>query len=89
MPKKHLGKLVTNGVIKTRVCRREAPVSDCMQAGELVLLAPGATGRFAELLPASLISGQPRALYYSIELLDRHGRSTGTSNAVPTLAGSP
>lgn len=88
VPKKHIGKLIMNGTVKVRVCRKESADATCTQAGDLLLLAPGATGTFSEMLPQALVAGAPRPLYYSVELLDRKGRSTGTSNSVPTLAGS-
>jgi hypothetical protein len=61
----------------------------CANVGEPVLLAPGATGSFAEALPASLTSGTPRVLDYFVELVNRNGRVAGLSNGVATLAGAP
>jgi hypothetical protein len=89
VPRSGTRKLVENGLIRVRVCRREAATAACSEAGEPLLLARGATGSFSEMLPAALASGRPRLLYYSVELMDRGGRSTGISNSVVTLAGAP
>lgn len=89
VPKRGTGKLMVNGLIKVQVCRRESMTGDCTDAGAPWQLARGATGSFSERLPAALASGTPRLLYYSVELLNREGRSTGLSNSVTTLAGAP
>ena len=82
-------KVAVNGRISVRVCRRTSATGPCTAVGEPILLAPGAPGSFSEQLPPALTSGSPRVLYYFVELLDRHGRSTGLSNSVATLAGAP
>jgi hypothetical protein len=89
MPRKSVGKLAVNGHIPVQVCRRESPAGACTDVGEPLLLAPGTAGSFSESLPAGLASGTPRVLYYFVELKDRNGRSTGLSNSVATLAGTP
>ena len=83
MPRKGVRKLTVNGSIQVRVCQREGTTGTCTNVGEPLLLAPGATGSFSESLPAALVSGNPRVLYYSVELMDRSGKSTGLSNSVP------
>jgi hypothetical protein len=89
MPTKTTRQLAVHDSITVRVCRRETPSDLCAQAGKPLLLAPGATGTFSELLPDGLVSGSPRLLYYFVELVDRKGHSTGLSNTVATLAGAP
>ena len=89
MPKKRSAKLVVNGRISVKVCRRENPTSPCIAVGEPSLLAPGVTGSFSEQLPPALTTGSPWLLYYFVELLDAGGHSTGLSNSVATLAGAP
>lgn len=89
MPKKRPAKLVMNGRMAVRVCRRDSPTSPCIPAGEPILLDPGVTGSFSEQLPPDLTTGGPRLLFYFVELLDRSGNSTGLSNSVATLAGAP
>jgi hypothetical protein len=89
MPSRRVRNLLVNGSIKVRVCRRETAAGDCVEAGKPLDFGPGATGSFSEELPAVLSLGTPRALYYSVELLDRKGKSTGLSDIVPTLAGAP
>lgn len=89
VPRRGTTKLLVNGSIKVQVCRRESIAGECIDAGAPLHLARGAKGSFSEWLPATLASGTPRLLYYSVELLDRDGRSTGLSNSVITLAGAP
>lgn len=89
MPKKKLAKLMVDGRISVRVCRRESPTNACTAVGEPIFLAPGATGSFSEQLPPGLITGRPRPLYYAVELLDPGGQPTGESDSVATLAGAP
>ncbi|HEY2472648.1 MAG TPA: hypothetical protein VGI45_32985 [Terracidiphilus sp.] len=88
MPKRNVRKLLVNGRLEVTVCRRENTSRPCTQTGPAMYLAPGATGSFSETLPDALASGNPRALYYFVELLDRKGLSTGLSNSVATLAGA-
>jgi hypothetical protein len=89
VPKRGTRKLVVNGSVKVEVCRRESASEACNVIGDPLLLAPGAAGTFSESLPGALASGDPRALYYYVELLNRNGQSTGLSNRVATLAGGP
>lgn len=89
MPSKHIRALVVHGSIAARICRRQSVSDDCKQAGDPLRLAPGANGTYTEMLPAELAAGPPRLFYYSVEILDRNGQSTGLSNSVATLAGTP
>jgi hypothetical protein len=89
MPRRNTDKLLLQGIVAVRVCRREGSSVDsdkCASAGELEL-APGLKGSFAEILPSSLSTGAPHALSYFVELLNHKGRSAGLSNAALVLAG--
>lgn len=88
MPRKNLDRLAVNGMIAARVWRGEER-TDLTEMGDVIHVAPGATGSFSEELPQDLSSGRVRALYYFVDLLDRDGRSTGLSDYVPTIAGGP
>ncbi len=89
MPRKGVGKFAVNGTIAVRICRRENLAADCNYAGETLHLAPGAAGSVSEERSGALAAGIPLILYYSVELMDRKGGSTGLSNHVATLAGAP
>jgi hypothetical protein len=86
MPRKNTDKLLLEGNVAVRLCRREG-TGDCAPAGAELFFAPGAAGAFTETLPAALATGPPRPLDYFVELRNRHGRSAGLSNAAPVLAG--
>jgi hypothetical protein len=86
MPKRNTDKLLLNGNVTVRVCRKEG-TSGCAAAGVELSFAPGVEGEFTETLPAELAAGQPRPLTYFVELKNRNGRSVGLSNAAPVLAG--
>lgn len=87
-PQKGVKKLLANGSMQTRVCRLERIEAECVEAEHPVLLVPGGAGTFTEELPASMRSGPPRVAYYSVQLLDREGR-TRSANRVPVLMGAP
>lgn len=89
VPRKGTRGLTVDGSIQAQVCRRESTAAPCEAAGAPMNLAPGARGTFSESLSGTLASGQPRALYYSVELMNRRAQSTGLSNHVATLAGAP
>ena len=86
MPKKNTDKLALKALVETIVCRRDG-VGACEPVGGSQLLAPGAAGKFSEILPPSLASGAPRSLSYFVELKNHKGRSAGPSNAAVVLAG--
>lgn len=88
-PRKGIGELVVNGSMRMKVCRLESTNGECIETGPPFLLAPGATGSFAEELSTLTASGPPRVNYYSVVLLDRTGGSTGLANSVPVLVGAP
>jgi hypothetical protein len=86
MPKKTTDHLLIHGPVKVVICRRERP-ENCQPAGE-VDRDPGTESEFADKLPASLTTGHPRQLTYSIELKSQKGRSAGPSNPAVVLAGA-
>jgi hypothetical protein len=86
MPKRNTDKLLLNGNVAVRICRKE-DTSRCDATGGELAFAPGAKGLFSETLPAALATGPPRPLGYFVELENRNGRSAGLSNAAHVLAG--
>jgi hypothetical protein len=89
MPAKNARRLAVNGRVAVRICWREAMSGPCNAAGDLLHFAPGASASFSQEFTPPLSSGPPRVVYFSVELMNRDGASTGLSNSVPTLAGSP
>jgi hypothetical protein len=86
MPKKNTDKLLLEGNVTARICRREPGASDCIAAGTAEF-APGADAAFTETLPQALAAGGPRPIAYFVELENRKGRSAGLSNAAEVAAG--
>jgi hypothetical protein len=87
MPKKNTDKLLLEGDVLARVCRRESAAGPCVTAGT-AHFAPGADASFSETLPAALAAGSPRAVAYFVELENRKGRSAGPSNSADAAAGA-
>jgi hypothetical protein len=87
MPRKNTDKLLLKAKLEVRVCRREG-AGACQQAGTDVAFAPGVAGTFSETLPTALAAGDPRAVAYFVEVLNKFGRSAGLSNAAWVLAGA-
>lgn len=86
MPKRTTDKVLLAGDQKVRVCRR-LDTEPCAYAGDL-LFAPQKPADFTDHLPASLTSGTPRPLNYTVELQNHAGRSAGPSNTAITSAGA-
>src|ERR1039458_841193 len=86
MPRRNTDKLLLEGNLPVRVCRKE-DAGACAPVPANLLLAPGAAGAFTETLPPALTAGAPRPLTYIVELPNRKGRSAGLSNAAIALAG--
>jgi hypothetical protein len=86
MTKKDTDKLLLQGNVQVRVCRKQDGATVCSQAGELSLPA-GGEGAFNETLPQPLAAGSPRGLTYYVELRNRKGRSAGPSNGAMVVAG--
>ncbi len=86
MPAKTTDKVLLNGDITVRVCRNESTAARCSVATTLQL-APKSDAAFADTLPSQLAAGPPRVLNYSVELVNRKGRSAGLSNSAAILAG--
>src|SRR5215469_2292955 len=88
-PKKTTDKIMIKGSIAARVCMRESDAGRCQDAGEPLLLAPGAAASFSETMPLRFASGTPRPLRFFVEMRNHKGRSAGLSNAATVLAGAP
>jgi hypothetical protein len=86
MPQRDTDKVLLKKEITVRVCRRERSTDWCVTAGTL-LLRPASTGTFLETLPPALAAGSPRALNYSVELINKRSRSAGLSNTATVVAG--
>ena len=86
MPAKTTDKVLLKGSITVRVCRHESASTRCSVATTLQL-APKADASFTDTLPSPLAAGSPRVLTYSVELVNRKGRSAGLSNSAAILAG--
>jgi hypothetical protein len=86
MPNRNTDKLLLQGNLPVRVCRKESE-EPCAPLDANLIFAPGAAGAFTETLPPALAAGAPRKLTYFVELPNRKGRSAGLSNAAVVLAG--
>jgi len=87
MPKRNTDKLLLNGNVAVRICRKQGEADTCDVAGGDLQLAPGSSGAFTDTLPAALAAGSPRPLTYFVELRNHNGRSAGQSNPAQVLAG--
>ena len=86
MPTKTTDKVLLKGTISVRVCRNQTADPKCSVAATLEF-APGAAATFNDTLSPELAAGSPRVLIYSVELVNRRGRSAGLSNSAEVLAG--
>lgn len=86
MPRRNTDKLLINGNIPARICRKEG-TGPCEPLAGTVSFAQEAKAAFTEILPSPLATGAPRPLTYFVELLSPRGRSAGLSNAAAVLAG--
>jgi len=86
MPAKTTDKVLLKGNITVRICRNESDSTHCSVAATL-RLAPKSDASFTDTLPSPLAAGPPRVLSYSVELVNRRGRSAGLSNSAAILAG--
>ena len=86
MPTKTTDKVLLKGDIAVHVCRNQTADPKCYIAATLAF-APGAAATFNDTLPPELAAGSPRVLTYSVELVNRKGRSAGLSNSAEILAG--
>ena len=53
--------------VTVQVCRRAGMAGACVNAGNPVVLASGATGSFSEMLPPDLASGTPEFAFWAID----------------------
>ena len=92
MPKRTTDRIListlTKAAVPVHVCRREPGAGTCQSAGD-VAFGPAAKGEFTDTLPAPLSSGAARPLIYYVELLNKSGRSAGSSNPAFVPAGAP
>ena len=72
--------------VTARVCRSEGK-GPCNTVGSDQSVTAGKPGSFAETLPPTLSSEEPRPLSYFVELSNSKGRSAGLSNPATVLAG--
>jgi hypothetical protein len=86
MPKRNTDKLLLQGDVQARVCRKESTAGECATAANLTF-APETSAAFTETLPDALTAGSPRILSYFVESVNRKGRSAGLSNGADVLAG--
>jgi hypothetical protein len=86
MPARTTDKVLLKGNITVRICRNESTFTRCSVATSLQL-APKSDASFTDTLPSQLAAGPPRVLNYSVELVNRKGRSAGLSNNAALLAG--
>lgn len=86
MPTRTTDKVLLKGNIAVRVCRNQTADPKCSVAVALEF-APGADATFTDTLPTPLAGGPPHLITYSVELVNRKGRSAGLSNSAETLAG--
>ena len=86
MPKKTTDHLLINSPIPALICWREKS-GKCEPAGQIAS-APESEGEFQGVLPAALLSGDPRPISYFVELKSPKGRSAGLSNPAVVLAGT-
>jgi hypothetical protein len=85
MPRRNSDRIPIKTNVTAQVCRSEVG-NPCSPVAHLTF-APGSPASFEESLPASLATGVPRPLSYTVELKNRSGRSAGPSNAAVVLAG--
>jgi hypothetical protein len=86
MPRRATDRVLLAGDQRVVICRSVAP-EPCKPVGELLLLA-GKAGDYTDTLPASLRSGPPHLLTYTV-LLQNHSRhDAGPSNVAYSAAGA-
>jgi hypothetical protein len=85
-PKRNSDRTSIKREIRARVCRREGSGA-CIVIGQDSAVDPGKPGAYVDTLAGPLASGPARAVSYTVELLNRQGRSAGVSNAASVLGG--
>jgi hypothetical protein len=85
MPRRTTDKLLLKGPQPVRICRRIAD-GPCVEVADLTF-APEKPVVYEDALPVDLAAGAPRLLAYSVDVLNRRGRSAGASNFAYTGAG--
>jgi len=86
MPKRDTDKVLLSGNQKIQVCRG-VDSGACAAVGT-ASFAPQASAAYTDHLPATLNSGPPLLLNYTVILENHAGRSAGPSNVAVTAAGT-
>ncbi len=86
MPKRTTDRILLKGDQKAYICRSVAS-GPCEPAGD-AKFAPEAPAAFTDTLPVGLTSGQPQLITYTVELLNRNGRTAGPSNPAWSASGT-
>lgn len=86
MPKRNTDRTAIKGSVTAQVCKREGG-GGCIPVADLQV-APGKPASFTDNLPNAMSLGEPRAVSYFVELLNKKNRSAGLSNGVTVLAGA-
>ena len=85
-PKRNTDRTAIKGNVTAHVCRREG-AGECKPIADRPV-PPGKPASFTETLPSALAAGDPRAVIYFVELLNKKNRSAGLSNGAVVLAGA-
>jgi hypothetical protein len=85
MPKRSTDRVPLQGDQQAIICRSLAG-AQCEAAGK-AKHAPGVAADFTDHLPASLASGAPQLLTYTVELTNKKGHAAGPSNPAYTASG--
>jgi hypothetical protein len=87
MPKRTTDRVLLKGDQDAHICRSVAK-NPCEPAGD-AKFAPDAEADFTDHLPATLTSGPPQLVTYTVELRNRRGRTAGPSNPAWSASGAP
>jgi hypothetical protein len=86
MPKRSTDRVELEGDQQAIICRSLAG-AQCTAAGK-AKYAPGTAADFTDHLPATLASGLPQLLIYTVELTNKKGHAAGPSNPAYTASGA-
>jgi hypothetical protein len=86
MPRRTTDKVILKGPQRAQVCRK-IEAGPCETAGSQAF-NPDSPADFVDHLPPALVSGPPKPLTYTVNLLNHAGHSAGPSNPAATAAGS-
>jgi hypothetical protein len=86
MPRKTTDKLLLKGPQSVHICRKSAESASCAVVADRSF-APEKAATYEDPLPVGLSTGVPGPLFYSVQVVNSHGRSAGDSNLALTAAG--